>query len=170
MIARFLIRNLGATQNRSTKSNFEQGMTIVELLVVMVILGILAAIAIPSFAGQIKRAQQSEAQLHVSGILRSQQAYFLEKNTYATNLAQLGLKIPNTVQYNYALQQFSEHTNQAGTLVNGTTASAIPTQEFNGYMGKVWTENTPVGAVSQSVLCEGAAGAANFMGRYTYCR
>lgn len=145
-------------------------MTILELVIVMVILGILATIAIPSFTGQIKKAQQSEAQLHISGILRSQQAYFLEKSTYTTNLAQLGLKIPNTVQYNYAIQRFSNHRNQAGQRVNGVTASAIPAGGFKGYMGKVWTENTAVGAVSQSVLCEGAMGATNFMGRFTYCR
>jgi type II secretory pathway pseudopilin PulG len=145
-------------------------MTILELVIAMVILGILAAIAIPAFAGQIKKAQQSEAQLHISGILRSQQAYFLEKNTYATNLAQLGLKIPNTAQYNYAIQRFSNHRNQAGIRVNGVTASAIPAREFKGYMGKVWTENTPAGTISQSVLCEGAVGTSNFMGRFTYCR
>ncbi|MGI0489094.1 type IV pilin protein [Pantanalinema rosaneae CENA516] len=145
-------------------------MTILELVIVLVIMGILAAIAIPGFAGQIKRAQQSEAQSHVGAILRSQQAYFLEKNTYATNLAQLGLKIPNNVRYSYSMQRFSNHRNQAGNRVNGITTSAIPARGFNGYMGKVWTENTPVGAVSQSVLCEGAAGATNFMGRFTYCR
>lgn len=172
MVTQFLLRKLSATQHHSATfdSNLEQGMTLLELVIVMVILGILAAIAIPSFAGQIRRAQQSEAQLHVSGILRSQQAYFLEKNTYASNLAQLGLKISNTPQYSYAIQRFANHRNQAGAQVSGATASAIPTRNFKGYMGKVWTENTPVGNVSQSVLCEGSVGAANFMGRFTYCR
>jgi type II secretory pathway pseudopilin PulG len=55
---------------------------LIELLVVIIIIGILAAIALPSFLNQANKAKQSEAKTYVGSMNRGQQAYFLENDTF----------------------------------------------------------------------------------------
>ena len=61
----------------------ENGFTLVELLVVMAILGILVAIAVPSFLAYRGRAADSAAMTNIRATLPSAEAYFLDNGTYA---------------------------------------------------------------------------------------
>lgn len=74
------------TARRETPSGF----TLVELIVVVVIIGILAAIAIPSFQASGDKAKQKEASTLLSGYLKAAQAYFTENSAVATNASELG--------------------------------------------------------------------------------
>ena len=50
------------------------------LLVVIIIIGILAALALPTFLNQVNKARQSEDKAFLSSIVRVQQAYITEKS------------------------------------------------------------------------------------------
>jgi type IV pilus assembly protein PilA len=67
-----------------------QGFTLIELLIVVVIIGILAAIAIPRFANTKTKAFDSAAKSDLRNAMSAQEAYFADNQTY-TGVASIGI-------------------------------------------------------------------------------
>lgn len=67
----------------------QDGFTLVELLVVVLIIGILAAIAIPSFIAQRTRAVDSEAKYALTNARKAMAAYHVEHDDYDATVADL---------------------------------------------------------------------------------
>ena len=62
--------------------NTEQGFTLIELLVVIIIIGILLAIAVPSYLGFRDRANDSAAKANVRAALPAVEAYYADNGDY----------------------------------------------------------------------------------------
>ena len=62
----------------------QQGFTLVELLIVVVIVGILSAVALPQFFSQTKKAAATEGTQQASSIAKQAAAYYLEQGTLGT--------------------------------------------------------------------------------------
>jgi type IV pilus assembly protein PilA len=91
-----------------------KGFTLIELMIVVVIIGILAALAIPRFMASTTKSKQSEAKQILKQIYVMQRAYRQEFDTYwgngitadaanPDNFARLGVQIGSTARYTYSL-------------------------------------------------------------------
>ena len=79
-----------------------QGFTLIELMIVVAIIGILAAIAIPNFTAYQAKAKQSEAKIALGSIFTAATAFAAENNTYVmSNIGNLGYSPSGTPKYSY---------------------------------------------------------------------
>ena len=70
-----------------------RGVTLMELMIVVVVLGILATVAYPSYRQYAARAKRTEAKAALLQIATMQERYYLQNNTYTTNLTNLGFPV-----------------------------------------------------------------------------
>jgi prepilin-type N-terminal cleavage/methylation domain-containing protein len=92
------------------------GFSLIELAVVVSIIGVLSAAAMPRMKAYAQRARRSEAYINLNGIYKSQMTYKAEFGEYGTTFDEIGFEIvgstvidPVTVQsqfYTYTLETF----------------------------------------------------------------
>ena len=114
-----------------------KGFTIIELLIVVVIIGLLASIAIPKFSATKDKAKMASVRSDLRNVMTAQEAYFADFNTFGT-LGQLqaasnfglspgntGSVVPGTSGYTGTIENQSILTGLTQCTVeygNGTTA------------------------------------------------
>ena len=107
----------------------QKGFTLIELMIVVAIIGILAAIAIPNFMNYQCKAKQSEAKSLLGDLRKAEEAYFAEYDSYSTSQGAVGFEAKGDTRYTIVV-------NPART--NAFTATATAT--INGETD-VWTMN-----------------------------
>jgi type IV pilus assembly protein PilE len=68
-------------------------MTLIELMIVVVVIGILATVAYPTYRDYAARAKRSEAKAALLKIATKQESFYLQNNSYTTDLRQLGFDV-----------------------------------------------------------------------------
>ena len=161
----------------------EAGFTLIELMIVVAIIGILAAIAIPNFMRFQARARTSEARSNLAAVYTSQQAYMQEFNSYRNDIRALGFAPERGNLYAYFV---GRSTDDCIDRTGGTdaadphcitvdterhpTAVAIP-DATGGYV-QTWTSDVDPGdpGVDGSCpVCEFTAYAIGNVDRDIYC-
>jgi prepilin-type N-terminal cleavage/methylation domain-containing protein len=106
-------------RDRISQSDRQGGFTLIELLVVIIIIGILLAIAIPSYLGFRDRANNSAAQANVRAAVPAVEAYFADNGTYA-GMTLTGLR----ASYDQAIKGITIVSSSSSTYcVRGTSGS-----------------------------------------------
>jgi type IV pilus assembly protein PilA len=107
-------------RNRIARSEAEGGFTLIELLVVIIIIGILLAVAVPSYLGFRERANNSAAQANLRSLVPAVEAYYADFGNY-----NLGA--------NRAARQTSLRTiDSTVTLVDTTTTDGVDVLSASG--------------------------------------
>ncbi|MDY7005382.1 MAG: type IV pilin-like G/H family protein [Cyanobacteriota bacterium] len=124
-LSRFFLQRLYNRKNT-------QGFTLIELLVVIIIIGILSAIALPSFLNQVNKAKEAEPRMTINGANKIQSGYYMEKNEFTGNLGIL--EVPNqTENYKY------EFLNIVPELSLIIATPEDPTMRY--FLGVIYIEN-----------------------------
>ena len=124
-------------------SNTRKGFTLIELLIVVVIIGILAAIAIPKFATTKEKAYMATMKTDLRNLVTAQEAFFSDNQAFTNDL----------VAANYAASKNVTVT-VTNVGVDGWTANSVhalvSTKQCDVYVG---TDATNAGEKDGALVC-----------------
>ena len=86
-----------SVQSAIVMRSIRRGFTLIELLIVVVIIGVLAAIAIPKFQSTKGKANAATLKSDLRNLATAQEAYFYEHLAYTTNLSSLNVSLSTGV-------------------------------------------------------------------------
>ena len=102
-----------------SKFHNREGFTLIELMIVVVIIGILAALAIPRFMQATVKSRQSEAKGILKQVYTMERTFRQETGAYSVDLNAIGVEVPLKAEYANAV------------VLNGTGFTATATADLD---------------------------------------
>ncbi|MCB9496939.1 MAG: prepilin-type N-terminal cleavage/methylation domain-containing protein [Fibrobacteria bacterium] len=124
--------------------NRTKGFTLVELMVVIVIIGVLAALAIPRFLGATDKTKAAEFKPVLKQMLTLQEAFKQEADVYGTSLTLIGFEVP------------AGHPRFAYSMTAGTNtyigSAVLNSNSIRTYTGTATIKEDGVGSATADLL------------------
>ena len=142
-----------------SRLNKDEGFTLIELMVVVLIIAILVAIAIPTFLGQRKNAQDSAAKSNVRNALATEKAYFSVNQEFSADIDELAAIEPNLFKTNGADATADPVAATVAAVAGKNVAVCLTQVSDSGTYFSVW-DGTTSGTVYRAAATAPAACAA----------
>ncbi len=113
----------------------EKGFTLIELMIVVAIIAILAAIAIPNFLSFVSKTRRSEVKSNLSAIYKAEISYFGENSTFSPSFTEIRWIPVGTANYTYTVGV--EEVGKDNTA-NPKPPSVVPVANDNGFLAYGW--------------------------------
>ena len=84
---------------KTGKKQLDRGFTLMEIMTVIIIIGVLASVAIPSYLNTVEKSKSAEGVQILTALLNAQRALQQSTGSYATNLNQLEITIPTSQNF-----------------------------------------------------------------------
>jgi type IV pilus assembly protein PilA len=125
----------------------KKGFTLIELMIVVAIIGILAAIAIPNFLKFQAKSKTSEARTNLGAIFTGQTSYFGEANRYG-DFTNIGWGPTGTPKYHYTLNGAAT----GSTNINiGADSSALTAPTWTGNFNGATSGGVPINGTTPNL-------------------
>jgi type IV pilus assembly protein PilA len=122
----------------------KKGFTLIELMIVVAIIGILAAIAIPNFLKFQARSKTGEAKANLKGIFTSEKSYYQEHDSYSDDMLLVGFDPERGNRYAYWFQT-------APAIWQARSTSTITqTTAINGIEADTYRYGSGTGVIAQA--------------------
>jgi type IV pilus assembly protein PilA len=147
------------------KLSTKKGFTLVELMIVVAIIGILAAIAIPNFIKFQARSKQSEAKTNLKGMFQAMKSFYAERDGYGTNLQSVGFIPERGNRYAYSIDSTGTWQGRTASSISAATQPAqieVDSYKYVGAISRPATTSTNI-----TVYLDGAATSADCPGVVT---
>lgn len=112
------------------RRTLKRGFTLIELMIVVAIIGILAAIAIPNFIKFQAKSKQTEAKANLKAVFTAQRSQYQEHDKYLTTVDELGFTPERGNRYWYQLGAGTSHSRSGVTSTGATTDTGIDVDLF----------------------------------------
>lgn len=110
----------------------QRGFSLIELMVVVIIIGIIAMFAYPTYQNYITRSNRSAAQQFMLELANRNQQYLLDNRIYATNVGLLNMAEPPEVTMHYTITMVVDNAVAPRTMTITATPDKGTSQASDG--------------------------------------